>query len=160
LEERHVQKDWLVTVPLDILNAAEETQQRYTVLLVFIAGISLVVGGIGIMNIMLATVTERTREIGVRPALGAKRKGIMLPFLIDAIVQTTVGALSGVVVGVAVTYLAPLIATLFGIHLPAKLNEYSFLLSLGVAIAVGVLSGLSPAWRAAYLDPIEALRHE
>src|SRR6266851_456840 len=160
LEERHVQKDWLVTVPLDILNAAEATQRRSTILLAFIAGISLFVGGIGIMNIMLATVTERTREIGVRRALGAKRRDITLQFLIEAIVQTTAGALLGVIAGVAIAFLVPLVATLFRTHLPAKLNEFSFFLSLGVAIVVGTVFGLYPSWRAARLDPIEALRHE
>jgi putative ABC transport system permease protein len=160
LEERHVQKDWLVTVPLDILNAAEATQRRSTILLAFIAGISLFVGGIGIMNIMLATVTERTREIGVRRALGAKRRDITLQFLIEAIVQTTAGGLFGVILGVLIVYLAPIAAQLFGIHLPSKLNESSFFLSLGVATAVGIVFGLYPAWKASRLDPIEALRHE
>jgi putative ABC transport system permease protein len=160
LEERHPQKDWLVTVPLDILKAAQDTQERYIMLLVLIAGISLLVGGIGIMNIMLATVTERTREIGVRRALGAKRRDITMQFLIEAIVQTTAGALFGVIAGVGIAFLVPLVATLFNAHLPAKLNEFSFFLSLGVAIAVGTIFGLYPAWRAARLDPIEALRHE
>ncbi len=161
LEERHAQKDWLVTVPLDILNAAEATQRRNTILLAIIAGISLLVGGIGIMNIMLATVTERTREIGVRRALGAKRRDITLQFLIEAIVQTTAGGVFGVISGVAVVYVAPFLANLlFGAHLPAKLNESSFFLSLGVATSVGIAFGLYPAWKASRLDPIEALRHE
>jgi putative ABC transport system permease protein len=160
LEERHAQKDWLVTVPLDILKAAQDTQERYLLLLMLIASISLLVGGIGIMNIMLATVTERTREIGVRRALGAKRKDIILQFLIEAIVQTTFGSLFGVLAGLGVALLLPFLAGLFGSHLPTKLNEYSFFLSLGVAIVVGTGFGLYPAWRAARLDPIEALRHE
>jgi putative ABC transport system permease protein len=161
LAERHAQKDWLVTVPLDILNAAEATYWRYTFLLVIIACISLLVGGIGIMNIMLATVTERTREIGVRRALGAKRRDITLQFLIEAIVQTTAGGVLGVILGVAVATLTPLIAqVVFGARLPAKLNEASFVLSLGVATAVGIGFGFYPAWKASRLDPIEALRHE
>jgi putative ABC transport system permease protein len=161
LEERHVQKDWLVTVPLDRLEEAQRAKDRYTMLLVLIASISLVVGGIGIMNIMLATVTERTREIGVRRALGAKRKDITLQFLIEAIVQTTLGGMAGVFIGVASIYVVPLAAEwLAGLHLPAKLNESSFFLSLGVAITVGVAFGWYPARRAALLDPIEALRHE
>jgi putative ABC transport system permease protein len=160
LEERHIQKDWLVTVPLDRLEEAQRAKDRYTMLLVLIASISLLVGGIGIMNIMLATVTERTREIGVRRALGAKRRDITLQFLIEAIVQTTVGGLSGVILGVASIYIIPLVATLVGAHLPAKFNESSFFLSLGVAITVGVAFGWYPARRAALLDPIEALRHE
>jgi putative ABC transport system permease protein len=160
LEERHGQKDWLVTVPLDILKAAQDTQERYLLLLMLIASISLLVGGIGIMNIMLATVTERTREIGVRRALGAKRKDIILQFLIEAIVQTTFGSLFGVLAGLGVALLLPFLVGLFHGHLPTKLNEYSFFLSLGVAIVVGTGFGLYPAWRAARLDPIEALRHE
>jgi putative ABC transport system permease protein len=160
LEERHTQKDWLVTVPLDRLEEARRAKERYTFLLVLIASISLLVGGIGIMNIMLATVTERTREIGVRRALGAKRKDIILQFLIEAVVQTTAGGLLGVALGVAVVYLIPFIVYLAGAHLPAKLNDLSFFLSLVVAIGVGVLAGLYPAWKASRLDPIEALRHE
>ncbi|TMQ32913.1 MAG: FtsX-like permease family protein, partial [Planctomycetota bacterium] len=107
LEDRHVQKDWLVTVPLDRLEHAQREKDRFTMLLVVIALISLLVGGIGIMNIMLATVTERTREIGVRRALGAKRRDITLQFLIEAIVQTTVGGLAGVLIGVAAIFLVP-----------------------------------------------------
>ena len=84
-----------MTVPLDRLEEAERAEQRFTSLLVLIASISLVVGGIGIMNIMLATVTERTREIGIRRALGAKRRDIVTQFLVEAVVQTTVGGLTG-----------------------------------------------------------------
>jgi putative ABC transport system permease protein len=160
LEDKHTQKDWLVTVPLDRLEEARRAKERYTFLLVLIASISLLVGGIGIMNIMLATVTERTREIGVRRALGAKRKDIILQFLIEAVVQTTAGGLLGVALGVAVVYVIPLLVYLAGAHLPAKLNDLSFFLSLGVAIVVGVVFGLYPAWKASRLDPIEALRHE
>jgi putative ABC transport system permease protein len=160
LEDRHGQKDWLVTVPLDRLEEAQRAKDRYTMLLVLIASISLLVGGIGIMNIMLATVTERTREIGVRRALGAKRRDITLQFLIEAVVQTTVGGLSGVVLGVASIYIIPFVAQLVGAHLPARFNESSFFLSLGVAITVGIAFGWYPARRAALLDPIEALRHE
>jgi putative ABC transport system permease protein len=161
LEERHLQKDWLLTVPLDILNAAEATQRRSIFLMAMIASISLVVGGIGIMNIMLATVTERTREIGVRRALGAKRRDITLQFLIEAIVQTTAGGLFGVLSGLLVVYLVPFVAEhMFGAHLPAKLNESSFFLSIGVSTIVGIFAGLYPAWKASRLDPIEALRHE
>ena len=88
-----------MTVPLDRLEEAERAKDRYKMLLVMIAGISLLVGGIGIMNIMLATVTERTREIGIRRALGAKRRDITMQFLIEAVVQTTIGGLVGVLLG-------------------------------------------------------------
>ncbi|HMC88758.1 MAG TPA: ABC transporter permease [Gemmataceae bacterium] len=161
LEDRHVQKDWLVTVPLDRLEHAQREKDRFTMLLVVIALISLLVGGIGIMNIMLATVTERTREIGVRRALGAKRRDITLQFLIEAIVQTTVGGLAGVLIGVAAIFLVPpIVEWTAGLHMPAKINDFSFYISLAVAISVGVLFGWYPARRAALLDPIEALRHE
>jgi putative ABC transport system permease protein len=160
LEERHLQKDWQVTVPLDLLEKAQRDKDRYLGLLAMIACISLFVGGIGIMNIMLATVTERTREIGVRRALGAKRRDITLQFLIEAMVQTTAGGLLGVVVGIGLSYLFPLVAKLFGGHLPAQLNQFSFLISLSVTFAVGIGFGVYPALKASRLDPIEALRHE
>jgi putative ABC transport system permease protein len=162
LERFHKRKnDWVVTVPLDRLEEAERAKDRYAMLLAVIAGISLVVGGIGIMNIMLATVTERTREIGIRRALGAKRRDITLQFLIEAVVQTSVGGLVGVVLGLAAVFLIPLLWRLItGSHLPAKINVLWIFVSLLVAIGVGVLFGWYPAKRAAQLDPIEALRHE
>jgi putative ABC transport system permease protein len=160
LKQDHYKDDWAVTVPLDRLEEAERAQQRFTSLLVLIASISLVVGGIGIMNIMLATVTERTREIGIRRALGAKRKDIVGQFLVEAVVQTSVGGLTGVVIGVGLVFGAPVLARwLFDTSLPAQISYWSIGLSVGVSILVGVLFGLYPAWRAARLDPIEALRH-
>ncbi|MFO0848229.1 MAG: ABC transporter permease [Gemmataceae bacterium] len=160
LKQDHFKDDWAVTVPLDRLEEAERAQERFTSLLVLIASISLVVGGIGIMNIMLATVTERTREIGIRRALGAKRKDIIGQFLVEAVVQTTVGGLAGVLIGLGIVFGAPLLArTFFDTNLPALVSYWSILLSVGVSILVGVLFGLYPAWRAALLDPIEALRH-
>jgi putative ABC transport system permease protein len=153
--------DWSVTVPLDRLEEAERAALRYTLLLGWIGGISLIVGGIGIMNIMLATVTERTREIGIRRALGAKRRDITLQFLIEAVVQTTVGGLIGVTTGLAVVFVGPLLWRLLaGSNTPAQPNIDWILISLEVSVFVGVVFGLYPAWRAARLDPIEALRHE
>src|SRR5438067_3963124 len=161
LAERHLKKDWAVTVPLDRLEEAERAKTRFTRLLVLIASISLVVGGIGIMNIMLATVTERTREIGIRRALGAKRRDITLQFLVEAVVQTTVGGLVGALAGLAVIFVVPALAEwVFRTHLPARVHGWSVILSLTVAIGVGVLFGWYPAQRAAQLDPIEALRPE
>jgi putative ABC transport system permease protein len=160
LKEDHQKDDWAVTVPLDRLEDAEVQQERFTRLLVLIASISLFVGGIGIMNIMLATVTERTREVGIRRALGAKRKDIVLQFLVEAVVQTTVGGLAGVVFGLAVVFgVPPLWKLVTGSNLPAVLSYGSIVLSVGVSVLVGVVFGLYPAWRAARLDPIEALRH-
>jgi putative ABC transport system permease protein len=167
LEKRHPKRDWVVTVPLDKLEEAERAQSRFTILMAMIASISLFVGGIGIMNIMLATVTERTREIGIRRALGAKQKDIIMQFLVEAVVQTTIGGLCGAVIGVLSVYCVPAIWDLIrpiwwatSPALPAKLHVMSIFLSVGVSILVGMGFGLYPAWRAAKLDPIEALRHE
>jgi putative ABC transport system permease protein len=161
LLERHQKKDWAVTVPLDRLEEAERAKHRYQILLVFIASISLLVGGIGIMNIMLATVTERTREIGIRRALGAKRRDITLQFLIEAIAQTTLGGILGMMIGMAFVYAIPgVCAWVAGAKVPTRLHVPSIFLSLAVSIGVGVLFGWYPARRASRLDPIEALRHE
>jgi putative ABC transport system permease protein len=123
--------------------------------------VSLLVGGIGIMNIMLATVTERTREIGIRRALGAKQKDIITQFLVEAIVQTSIGGLCGVLAGLAFIFtVPPLYQLITSSPLPAKVHVPSIFISLGVSVFVGVVFGLYPAWRAARLDPIEALRHD
>ncbi|QEL14102.1 ABC transporter permease [Limnoglobus roseus] len=176
LEKHHDKKDWAVTIPLDRLEDAERQQERFTSLLVLIASISLLVGGIGIMNIMLATVTERTREIGIRRALGGKQRDITAQFLVEATVQTTIGGLIGVVVGLFLVFVVPVApgaaawltqqtgladtaAWLRTIKLPAQVNVPSIFLAVGVSVGVGVLFGWYPARRAAKLDPIEALRH-
>jgi putative ABC transport system permease protein len=160
-------EDWAITVPLDKLEAAERERDRFTRLLAIIALISLGVGGIGIMNIMLATVTERIREIGIRRALGAKRRDIVLQFLIEAIVQTSLGGAVGVIFGLTVVFTWPKIVWLLwrigwidSANQPAVVNYDSLLLSVVVAIVVGLAFGLYPAWKASRLDPIEALRHE
>jgi putative ABC transport system permease protein len=161
LERYHAKNDWALTVPLDRLEEAERAQTRYTILLAQIASISLLVGGIGIMNIMLATVTERTREIGIRRALGAKRRDITMQFLIEAMVQTSVGGLTGVTLGLLTVLTVPrLWLMLTGTRWPAVVNVWSIFLSLGVSVGVGVFFGFYPAWKASRLDPIEALRHE
>jgi putative ABC transport system permease protein len=123
------------------------------------------------MNIMLATVTERTREIGIRRALGAKRKDIVTQFLVEAVVQTSIGGICGVLMGLATVFALPAawkwlaakktFAEWFARPtLPAEVHVPSIFLALGVSIFVGVVFGLYPAWRAAKLDPIEALRHD
>jgi putative ABC transport system permease protein len=156
----HAKADAVVSVPLDKLEQAENEKRRFLGLLAMIAGISLLVGGIGIMNIMLATVTERTREIGIRRALGAKRRDITMQFLIEAVVQTSLGGMLGTMAGLFVVFVVPPIAQLWGGHLPAQVTALPIFLALIVAVAVGVGFGLYPAYRAAMLDPIEALRHE
>jgi putative ABC transport system permease protein len=160
LTSAHAKKDWDIRIPLDKLEEAERTRDRYRVLLAFIAGISLLVGGIGIMNIMLATVTERTREIGIRRALGAKRGDITLQFLLEAVVQTTLGGLIGVALGLGMVFVVPLVAAQFEYRVPAAIHNWSIIMAFSVAVAVGVLFGWYPSRRAARLDPIEALRHE
>src|SRR5205085_105542 len=129
--DSHQRKDTVVEVPLDKLEHAEREKDRFLLLLGAIALISLIVGGIGIMNIMLATVTERTREIGIRRALGAKRRDITMQFLTEAVVQTTIGGLVGVCLGLLIIFVVPWAAMkLADKHLPAKLHEMSILLSL------------------------------
>jgi len=161
LERYHTnKKDWEVAVPLDRLEAAERERDRFTVLLAIIASISLLVGGVGIMNIMLATVTERTREIGIRRALGAKRRDITMQFIIEAVVQTSIGGLLGTAVGLVMVFGVPLLSRLIlNSKVPAQLDIRSLFISLAVAVLVGVGFGWYPAWRASHLDPIEALRH-
>jgi putative ABC transport system permease protein len=160
LERYHTKKDWDVSVPLDRLEAAERERDRFTVLLAIIASISLLVGGVGIMNIMLATVTERTREIGIRRALGAKRRDITMQFIIEAVVQTSIGGLLGTAVGLTLVFGVPVVSLLvFNSRVPAVVDIRSLFISIIVAVLVGVGFGWYPAWRASHLDPIEALRH-
>jgi putative ABC transport system permease protein len=161
LTRYHPRQDWEVAIPLDRLEEAERARDRYNMLLGIIASISLLVGGIGIMNIMLATVTERTREIGIRRALGAKRRDITVQFIIEAVVQTSIGGLVGTILGLALVFgLPPLYRLLANKPLPVQLDVVSIFLSISVAVGVGVLFGWYPARRASRLDPIEALRHE
>jgi putative ABC transport system permease protein len=144
-----------MTVPLDLLEKAEQTQRMFTLVLTAIASISLLVGGIGIMNIMLATVTERTREIGIRRALGARRSDIVWQFLVETIVLSGLGGVLGVCAGIAGAFLA---ARLGGI--PTQVQAWSAVLGFGISVLVGLIFGLYPARRAAFMDPIQALRHE
>ena len=155
LERFHQKRDYEVVVPLELLARAEETKRIFNVVLGSIAGISLLVGGIGIMNVMLATVTERTREIGIRRALGAKRRHIVMQFLVETIVLSVGGGLLGVALGLWIPRIVEHFAEMRTIvTLEAPL--FAFVISAGV----GVVFGLYPAWRAAHMDPVEALRHE
>jgi putative ABC transport system permease protein len=139
----------------DIIATASSVTETFTILLAAIAGISLVVGGIGIMNMMLTTVTERTREIGLRKAIGAKKKDISRQFLIEALALTFIGGIIGVILGWAIA---------FGVEYfnftQTTITTSSILLAFGVSAAIGVVFGYYPARRAASLNPIEALRYE
>jgi len=155
LKRFHKKDDYRVSVPLALLRQAEATKRTFNIVLGSIAAISLLVGGIGIMNIMLASVTERTREIGIRRAIGAKRKQIVGQFLIETVVLSTTGGLLGIGIGL----LVPWLITSFA-GMPTVVKPWSLVLSLGISMTVGILFGIYPAFRAAELDPIEALRHE
>lgn len=149
------QADFFIFSQNDILNTASQVTGTFTALLSGIAAISLLVGGIGIMNIMLVTVTERTREIGLRKALGAKKKIIITQFLIESIILTFAGGIFGMVLGVSISFLISKI-----ISLPFTIAISSIVLAIGVSGAIGVIFGWYPAQRAANLQPIEALRYE
>ena len=155
LRRFHPRKDYEMIVPLELLRQAEQTKRIFNIVLGSIAAISLIVGGIGIMNIMLATVTERTREIGVRRALGAKKKDITTQFLVETVVLSVGGGLIGVVVGV----LTPLLVSQLT-DMKTIITPWSVIIAFGISGAVGIVFGIYPASRAAALDPIEALRHE
>lgn len=155
LERFHTKKDFSMSVPLTLLRQAEATKRTFNIVLGSIAAISLLVGGIGIMNIMLASVTERTREIGVRRAIGARRAQIILQFLIETVVLSVAGGLIGIVIGFAI----PMGVTYFA-DMPTIVTMSSLVLSAGISVAIGIVFGLYPAIRAANLDPITALRHE
>lgn len=155
LEINHPKGDFSMSVPLALLRQAEATQRTFNIVLGSIAGISLLIGGIGIMNIMLASVTERTKEIGIRRAIGAKRKQIVGQFLIETVVLSV----SGGFIGIGIGMLIPWIITMFA-DMPTAVTMWSVLLSVVISVGVGVVFGMYPAMRAANLDPIVALRHE
>lgn len=148
--------DFTVQNQADILSTVEETTGTFTTLLGSIAAISLLVGGIGIMNIMLVSVTERTREIGLRKAVGAKHRDILIQFLTEAVLLSVVGGLFGVLIGVGG---AQLITPLLGSS-QAIVTPESVVLALAVSLGIGIFFGLYPANRAAGLNPIDALRYE
>jgi putative ABC transport system permease protein len=155
LQRFHPKNDYKLNVPLALLRQAEATKRTFNIVLGSIAGISLLVGGIGIMNIMLASVTERTREIGIRRAIGATRQQIIHQFLIETVVLTMTGGIVGIILGVAIPALVEHFA-----GMPTVVTPQSVMLSVGISLGVGVVFGLYPAIRAANLDPIVALRHE
>ncbi|TWT36137.1 Macrolide export ATP-binding/permease protein MacB [Posidoniimonas corsicana] len=174
VEAYHPQRDFGVTVPLELLQQARTTQLMFILFLGLIAAISLVVGGIGIMNIMLATVTERTREIGIRRAVGAKKSDIVQQFLTESVVLSVVGGLLGILIGLACRPLSIALRTFLFYQFPSQMESlpelirtvepilvgWSIPLAFLISAIVGVLFGVYPATKAAALDPIVALRHE
>ena len=147
--------DYEVVVPEALLEQSRQTQRIFNIVMGSIAGISLLVGGIGIMNIMLASVLERTREIGVRRAIGATRKDIRAQFVIESFAISLLGGIAGIIIGIV---LARIVAAYAG--WPTVITIWSLVLSTGVSISVGLISGIYPAARAAELNPVEALRYE
>lgn len=161
LRDRHhvSQDDFTITSEDDILGFFSQVTSVFTIVLGAIAGISLVVGGIGIMNIMLVSVTERTREIGIRRAVGARRRDVLVQFLVEAVVVSLVGGALGVVLGVVISQLLSRIPV-NGQFLETVVSPGSVALAFGVSAAIGLFFGFYPAFRASRLHPIDALRYE
>jgi putative ABC transport system permease protein len=147
--------DFSVTVPAGLLEQKRRTQFIFSIVMICIAGISLLVGGIGIMNIMLATVLERTREIGIRRAIGARQKDIVRQFLTEAVMISILGGLIGIAFGFS---LSRIIAAAAGWS--TVVTTSSIAVAFGVSVGIGLLFGIYPAVQAAKLDPIEAIRYE
>jgi putative ABC transport system permease protein len=161
LRERHKVKedDFTIRTQEDLIATATDVADTLTILLGSIAGISLLVGGIGIMNIMLVSVTERTREIGIRKAVGATRRDIMMQFLVEALTVTMLGGGIGVAFGITLAKIADG-QTIGDEDIRTVISPLAVILAFGVSAAIGIFFGLYPAFRASRLNPIEALRHE
>jgi putative ABC transport system permease protein len=155
LTKLHDKRDYEVVVPLELLESKQSTQRVFDIVLPIIAGISLLVGGIGILNIMLASVTERTREIGIRRAIGASRADITTQFLMETVTLAATGGVFGILLGIS--FVSALRA--FTDWQPA-ITPGSVALSMAVSCLTGIVFGIRPAQRAAAMDPIRALRHE
>ena len=156
---RHIigffENDFQIQSAQDILSTVQTITGLLTTMIAAISGISLVVGGVGVMNIMLVSVTERTKEIGLLKAIGAKENDILRQFLIEAVVMTSIGGVIGIILGVSGAFLVSLV-----IGIPFVIDVTAILLAVGVSTLVGVVFGLYPARKAARLSPIDALRYE
>jgi putative ABC transport system permease protein len=157
LKRLHPQGDYEITVPEELLEKTRQMQRLFNIVMGSIAGISLLVGGVGIMNIMLATVSERTREIGIRRALGARHKDIVKQFLIETSVLTFIGGMIGIGFGIGISKLIPLLA---GGQYKTILSPYPVLAAFFISLLLGLIFGMYPAYKAACISPIEALRYE
>jgi len=174
MRKLHGEEDYAVVVPLELLEQARTTRLMFMVFMGLIAAVTLIVGGIGIMNIMLATITERTREIGIRRALGARRGDITKQFLAETIVLSVVGGVTGILGGLTCPWAIQRLRGFLQGTIPEAMDNlpqsvqnvtpqivpWSIPLAFGISVAVGVVFGIYPALRAAQMDPIEALRHE
>ena len=160
LDANHGTQDFTIQSQDDLLTTSKKVTRTLTILLGAIAGISLVVGGIGIMNIMLVSVTERTREIGIRKAIGASRDNILLQFVCEAVIVTLAGGIFGMVVGVGAAQLANGHSFGTGTTVNTVVSPTSVIVAFAVSAIIGLFFGIYPAWRASQLDPIEALRSE
>jgi putative ABC transport system permease protein len=154
-----VEDDFTIESQAELLSTATEVERSLQVLVLSIALISLIVGGLGIMNIMLVSVTERTREIGIRKAIGARRTDILWQFLVEAFLVTLIGGIIGVAGGWGVTQLADM-WNIGGSDTTYAVTPRWILVGLAVSGVTGIIAGVYPAWSASRLDPIEALRHE
>lgn len=152
--------DFIVSTMDEVTDILDTVIGGFTILLVALAAISLIVGGVGIMNIMYVSVLERTFEIGLRKAVGATRKQVLRQFLMEAVLVTMLGGITGIVIGVSVSYLISVAAGVLGFAWKFVVPAYSVILSVGFSVLCGLVFGLYPARRAADLDPIEALRKE
>lgn len=147
--------DYEIIVPELLLQQEKQTREIFNMVLGTIASISLIVGGIGIMNIMLASVMERTKEIGIRLAIGAKKKDVLMQFLSEAVAISLTGGLIGIALGIAASYVIESIT-----EIPTIVTWYSIAISFFVSITIGIIFGIMPAKRAAEQNPIESLRYE
>ena len=156
LERRHYQViDYEITIPELLLKQQQRTKRIFNVVLGAIAAISLLVGGIGIMNIMLASVLERIKEIGLRLAIGAEKRDIVMQFLCEAMLISVVGGIAGILLGWIFALIVSQVA-----EIPTIITFYSIILAFGVAASVGLIFGITPAKRAAEQNPITSLRYE
>ena len=156
LERRHYGVvDFQITIPELLLKQQQKTQHIFNVILAAIAAISLLVGGIGIMNIMLASVLERIKEIGLRLSIGARKNDIVMQFLFESVMISITGGIAGIILGIGLAYSVSSLA-----EFPTQIRFASILISFGVAATVGLIFGITPAKRAAEQDPITSLRHE